>query len=436
MQNHSSPPADGFAHFFPEIMKDFHDCREEPLAAPAPHLGSSAELERAMRAVFGVPQGADLAVWLSIQREAPVPRLGVRDVEPLAKVVGVPAPVLSAILRDLAVSLGLCLRRLSAIVHEAGSSAVLDAIRTGPWLGLAAMTFGAGAMGYIRSASASFCSASCYVNHSYHYIDDLLDRHDVDADRRRAFLGYLRARVRDGPLPPTCPLTRYCHAMTTLLERDVPREGNERVYAAIADMGEREIWCSMGARRPDTPVSELMHVAYLKGAGTAYAWAVCQEGGTALDDATCRLCSAVGFAVQLADDLLDREQDMREGTRTVFTEPDIDAPARGLMRFVQKLSDVRSSYWDGVRDRPQSATAVAAVRFGLHLMLRRALSAAWSALGRSLQEELVHEVSTDRDTLDELRSRWGSLPAAAHPLRTAANWLRQQAGLAPRKLTT
>lgn len=435
MQNHFSPPADGFAHFFPEIIKYFDDCREEPLAAPAPLLGSSVEFEKAMRPVLGAPPGADLVAWLSIQKKMPILRLGVGDLEPLAKVVGVPAPILSAILGDLAVSLRLSLQRLSANVHEAGSSAVLDAIGTGSWLGLAAMTFGARTIDYIQSAQASFCSASCYVNHSYHYIDNLLDRRDMGADRLSEFLGYLRARVREGPLPPTCPLTRYCHAITTLLERDVPREGNEGVYAAVADMGEREIWCSMGARRQDTSVAELMYATYLKGGGTAYTWAVCQTGGSALDDATARLCVAIGFAVQLADDLLDRERDMREGNRTVFTEPDIDSPTWGLMRFAQKLSDIRSSYWDGVRDRPRAASAATAVRFGLHLMLRRALMGAFNAFGRPLQEEVLYEINTDRDIMNELRSQWGSLPADFHPLRRAANWLRVQAGLVPQKLT-
>ena len=200
----------------------------------------------------------------------------------------------------------------------------------------------------------------------YPYSDNYLDSGKISKERKLEFSERFRDRLCGLEIFPRDRHESAVWAMVRLIEDQFPRVRFPRVYEcllAIHRAQENSMAQMKSARRLSHP--ELLRLTFAKG-GTSVLADACLSHGF-LSDEEARFAFEWGVLLQLGDDLQDVQEDVKQGSTTLFSLA--AAAGRPLDSLVRQLLAFSESVADQIERLPHG-----------ELALKRLLRTSWRSL--------------------------------------------------------
>ncbi len=172
----------------------------------------------------------------------------------------------------------------------------------------------------------------------YPYPDNVLDDPATSREFKMVFLREVRRRLADGRMDESTPLGERISKLISMIEEEFPRSTYPRVIDSLLAIhrGQERSILEQGK---DTGVDEILDISLEKGGTSVLADAYLTAGDLSREMA--EFSFGFGAALQFIDDLQDREVDVRNGHRTVFSGDDdprsLERSTNRLFRFVQEV---------------------------------------------------------------------------------------------------
>lgn len=177
----------------------------------------------------------------------------------------------------------------------------------------------------------------------YPYSDNYLDDERTSTERKLQFSGRFRDRLCGLHL---CPRDRHedaVWAMVALIEAQYPRRSYPRVYESLLAIHQaQENSIAQQKRSKHLSDADVLRLSCAKG-GTSVLADACLCHGS-LTDAEARFAFSWGVLLQLGDDLQDVQEDLKQGSATLFTRAakagiPLDGLVRQLLDFSTQVAD-------------------------------------------------------------------------------------------------
>jgi hypothetical protein len=176
----------------------------------------------------------------------------------------------------------------------------------------------------------------------YPYSDNYLDSGDVSAEDKLAFSARFRERLRGSTTPAVNPREAAIWALVKSIEQQYPRAPFPDVYDCLLSIhqAQEESVAQLGSGS-EIGDGELLRLSLAKGGTSVLADACLARGQMTAEES--RVALEWGALLQLGDDLQDVRDDLRGGSRTLFTraaqrgEP-LDALVLQLFAFFECVS--------------------------------------------------------------------------------------------------
>ena len=177
----------------------------------------------------------------------------------------------------------------------------------------------------------------------YPYSDNYLDNERTSTERKLQFSGRFRDRLCGLHL---CPRDRHedaVWAMVALIEAQYPRRSYPRVYESLLAIHQaQENSIAQQKRSKHLSDADVLRLSCAKG-GTSVLADACLCHGS-LTDAEARFAFSWGVLLQLGDDLQDVQEDLKQGSATLFTRTakagiPLDGLVRQLLDFSTQVAD-------------------------------------------------------------------------------------------------
>lgn len=185
----------------------------------------------------------------------------------------------------------------------------------------------------------------------YPYSDNFLDDKAISSAQKLAFSGRFRDRLCGLAIHPQDRHETLVWAMVRLIEEQFPRPRYPEVYEcllAIHQAQENSLAQLKQKRSQESP--DLYRLSFAKG-GTSVLADACLSHGH-LNDAQARFAFGWGALLQLGDDLQDIQEDMKNGSATLFSGAakgglPLDQLVRQLLAFSDRVADRVDQLPDG-----------------------------------------------------------------------------------------
>jgi hypothetical protein len=177
----------------------------------------------------------------------------------------------------------------------------------------------------------------------YPYSDNYLDSETISTERKLAFSGRFRDRLCGLHLAPHDPRETAVWAMVRLIEQQYPCQRFPRVYECLLAIHQAQENSMAQVKRCRTATAlELLRLSCAKGGTSVLADACLAHGFLSEDEA--RFAFDWGVLLQLGDDLQDVEEDLRQGSATLFSRSaaanlPLDSLVRQLLAFSERVAD-------------------------------------------------------------------------------------------------
>ncbi|HXY00926.1 MAG TPA: hypothetical protein VEI54_08385 [Candidatus Limnocylindrales bacterium] len=158
----------------------------------------------------------------------------------------------------------------------------------------------------------------------YPYTDNYLDDPSTSLAAKLAFSGRFRQRLEGHAVAPLNEREASIWRLVELIEEEYPRTDWPEVYIrllAIHEAQEKSVRMLRFGSSPDNV--DVLKLSFEKG-GTSVVADACLVAGS-LSPEEAQVAFGWGVLLQLEDDLQDLQQDLREGSRTIFTQAVVDA---------------------------------------------------------------------------------------------------------------
>jgi hypothetical protein len=186
----------------------------------------------------------------------------------------------------------------------------------------------------------------------YPYTDNYLDDERIASKRKLEFSMRFRDRLCGLRIGPGNHQEALVWAMVRLIEEQFPRALYPQVYECLLAIHQAQEDSLAQLKQSRTRVPDLTRLSFAKG-GTSVLADACLSHGY-LDDAQSRFAFHWGVLLQLGDDLQDVQEDLKNGSATLFTEAAqrgiaLDSLVRQLLVFSDLVADQVDQLPDGDR---------------------------------------------------------------------------------------
>lgn len=173
----------------------------------------------------------------------------------------------------------------------------------------------------------------------YPYSDNYLDNANIPAKSKLEFSARFRDRLCGLQIVPRDPRESAVWAMVGLIELEYPRRQFPRVYESLLAIHQaQENSMAQLNRGGAQSESELLRLSCAKG-GTSVLADACLSHGC-LNSTEARFAFNWGVLLQLGDDLQDAQEDLNQGSATLFSRAaESGMPLDGLVRQLLAFSD-------------------------------------------------------------------------------------------------
>ena len=201
----------------------------------------------------------------------------------------------------------------------------------------------------LNGDSAECSSAITGYSLLYPYSDNYLDDPLVALEAKNAFQSRFGCWLRGQTAEPQSVMEEKVQRCVGLVEQKWPRENEAhgRVYASLVAIWQAQS-ASLAQHAHTENVEEIMRVTMFKGGTSVLADLYLSDPNPS--DSRVRLAFALGFALQVVDDIQDGEEDAAQGHQTPMTlASDPSKLVHRLCHFLQMILPGKSVAERGVR---------------------------------------------------------------------------------------
>lgn len=184
----------------------------------------------------------------------------------------------------------------------------------------------------------------------YPYTDNYLDDERVASERKLEFSMRFRDRLCGLRIEPRNQQEAAVWAMVRLIEEQFPRQLYPQVYECLLAIHQAQEDSLAQLKQSRTKVPDVLRLSFAKG-GTSVLADACLSHGC-LNEAQSRFAFHWGVLLQLGDDLQDVQEDLKNGSATLFSQAarqriPLDELVRQLLAFSERVADQVDQLPDG-----------------------------------------------------------------------------------------